>query len=86
MRMLSRAQTLQLQIHSSGAPVATMQCMSVGAPGGMQHDTHLWAMAWVPSALSGRNRVNTPNSSRVAQCSSPGVQLLNSPMSARACR
>ena len=40
----------------------------------------------MPSALSARNRQNTPKSFFTAQCSGSGSQLLNSPISAIACK
>ena len=42
-------------------------------------------MADDPSALSGRKRVQVPNSFFTAQCFSLGSQLLNSPTRANAC-
>lgn len=46
----------------------------------------LWGIGEVPSLLSGRKRQKTPKSFFEAQCSGSGSQLLNSPISAIACR
>lgn len=46
---------------------------------------HLWGMAGVPSALSGRNSSHTPKAFLNAQCASEGCQLLNSPTRHSAC-
>lgn len=46
---------------------------------------HLWAMAGVPSSLSGRNSCQTPKSFLVAQCSGPAFHPLYSPIRATAC-
>ena len=49
-----------------------------------QDATYLCGTAGVPSAPSGRKRLNTPKSFLSAQCSGWGSQLLNSPISATA--
>ena len=46
---------------------------------------HLWGMACLPSAESGRNSSQTPNSLRTAQCSGFGSHWLYSPTSDIAC-
>lgn len=52
----------------------------------MELGCYLWGMTDAPSALSGRNRLQTPKSFLMAQWSGLGSQLLNSPINAIACR
>ena len=70
-------------LRRTSAVLLRSRCLQADESGG---PCHLWGISDSPSGPSGRKRFQTPKSFLTAQWSGLGSQLLNSPISAIACR